>query len=227
MTSENNSQELTCGIAARLKELRENWTNENGERKELSHSDLAQELNARYGLAVHPDTLKFYEAGSVRSESGYNLESKLGNNLGMRLETLYALSDFYSVSTDYILGRDPYPLSDRAKTNISRLCDTPYRSILNDLLSSSQLLSLLQSWASTRITVKKRIQELMGSAHITEERIVEIKAEARHLRRDNAEDMEKVLHSIGNFRALDTAIKNRQEQNRSREEAQYGEHTED
>ena len=219
--------ELTCNIAARLKDLRENWRNEVGERKKLSHSDLARELNARYGLAVHSDTLKFYEAGAVHSESGDNLASKIGNNLGMKLETLYALSDFYSVSTDYILGRDPYPLSDRAKSNISRICTTPYRDILNELLASAKLQDILNSLAASRLTVNKRIKEVLGTEQIDNTRLGEMKAEIRHLTRDNADDMAEALRYICNYSKLESAIKIKLEHNRSREESADGEHTED
>ena len=208
-----NRDELTDGIASRLKDLRENWQNEEGETVKLSHTDLAEKINEKYGISIHSDTLKFYEA--------MGNHSKRYNNLGMKLETLYLLADFYQVPTDYILGRDPYPLSDRAKTNISKICTTPYKDVLNDLLASSKLQDILNTLAASRLTVKRRTKEVLETESIDETRLDELKTEMRHLMRDNADDMAAALRFICNYK-LESAIKIRREHNRSREEADNG-----
>lgn len=214
-----NDISISDSIAERLKDLRENWEDENGKIKKLSHRELADRINTKFGASLHPDTLKFYEA-----KSGH---SKAGNNMGMKLETLLFLADFYQVSTDYILGRDPYPLSDRARANISRICTTPYKDILNELLASAKLQDILNSLAASRLTVRKRIKEILESESISETRLGELKTEMRHLKRDNADDMAGALRFICNYNKLESAIKIKREQNRSREEAANGEHTED
>lgn len=219
MESKYDKDALTERIAAVLKELRTHWKDENGEEHNLSYSDLAARLKDRYNVEIHQDTLKFYEAGIYHS--------KARKNLGMRLETLYLLADFYQVSTDYILGRDPYPLSDRARANISRICTTPYKDILNELLASAKLQDILNSLAASRLTVRKRIKEILESESISETRLDELKTEMRHLKRDNADDMADALRFICNYNKLESAIKIKREQNRSREEAADGEHTED
>lgn len=210
---------LSDGIAERLKDLRENWEDENGQEQKLSHQELAKRINAQYETAIHPDTLKFYEAK--------NGHSKARNNLGMRLETLYCLADFYQVSIDYIVGRDPSPLSDAAKRNVIKLCNTPYKDILNALLSSRVLLDVLSSLEQSRRMVTRRVHEVMEAEQISEQRLFEIKAEARHLQRDNADDMEKAIRFVCGYSSLNNAISIRHERNKAREEAADGEHTED
>ena len=140
----------------------------------------------------------------------------------MKLETLYLLADFYQVSTDYILGRDPYPLSDRAKTNISKICTTPYKDILNDLLASSKLQDILNTLAASRLAVKRRTKEVLETESIDETRLDELKTEMRHLMRDNGDDMAAALRFICNYNKLESAIKIRREHNSSREEADNG-----
>lgn len=214
-----NDISISDGIAERLKDLRENWKDESGKINKLSHRELADRINTRFGASLHPDTLKFYEA-----KSGH---SKAGNNMGMKLETLLFLADFYQVSTDYILGRDPYPLSDRAKANISRICTTPYKDILNELLASAKLQDILNSLAASRLTVKRRIKEILGTEPISETRLDELKTEMRHLMRDNADDMAGALRVICNYNNLESAIRIKREHNRKKQEADNGEHTED
>ena len=87
-----DKQNISFTLGKRLKELRE----ERG----LSHVDLAKQLGDRYGLTVSRDSLMAYEiADDTRAKA-----SKLPN-LGMRVEYLYCLADFYGVSLDYLLGK--------------------------------------------------------------------------------------------------------------------------
>lgn len=215
----NYRDELSSGIACRLKELRESWAEEREQEKKLSHAALSEKLRQKYNILIHPDTLKFYEAG-INTSKGYN-------NLGMKLETLFLLADFYGVSVDYIMGRDPYPLSDKARRNISNICTSPYRDILNDLLASPKLQMILDSIASSRLTIKKRIKEVMDTEDIDETRLAELKKESHHLMRDNAEDMEQALRYICKYNNLESAIKIKRVANRKKQEADNGEHTED
>lgn len=80
----------TTIIAKRLKKLRV----ENG----YSHDKLEAALEKKYGYGITSASLKKYEVD--------NPENKLnGKVIGMRIEFLYMLADFYNVPTDYILGR--------------------------------------------------------------------------------------------------------------------------
>lgn len=77
-------------IAERLRLLR----NSRG----LSTAKLAVALEERYPGTITEQTIKNYEA---RSSS-----SKHGKNLGMSVDKLIVFSEFYNVSTDFILGLD-------------------------------------------------------------------------------------------------------------------------
>ena len=81
--------DFTEVLADRLRNLREE--------KDLSWDRLAEALKDQYGIQIHRDTLKFYEAKGNHS--------KAGNNRAMKAEYLYCLADFYGVSVDYLLGR--------------------------------------------------------------------------------------------------------------------------
>ena len=76
-------------MADRLRQLRES--------KKLSHEKLSKALSEKYGIKISSDSLMNYE---VSRED----HSKKYKNLGMRVEYLYCFADFYSVSTDYLLG---------------------------------------------------------------------------------------------------------------------------
>lgn len=80
------SEENSITLSKRLKELRKE--------KGLSHERLYDELNQKVGL----QSLKDYEVTDLH-------HSKFNSAKGMKAETLYNLADFYSVSTDYLLGR--------------------------------------------------------------------------------------------------------------------------
>ena len=76
-------------MAQRLKDLR----NEKG----LSHDSLRKALMDRYEIDISVDSLKNYEVSKIPHAKAYK-------NEGMRVEYLRCLSDFFGVSSDYILG---------------------------------------------------------------------------------------------------------------------------
>lgn len=87
-----NRQRVSFTLGRRLRELRE----ERG----LSHVELIKQLNEKYSISVSRDSIMAYEiADGSRAKA-----SKLPN-MGMRVETLYCLADFYGVSLDYLLGK--------------------------------------------------------------------------------------------------------------------------
>lgn len=88
-------KEISFQIARRLKSLRED--------KGLSYQKLKDAIFERYGLEVSIDSLRDYEI-----ENDFRSKSVKLPNMGMRLEYLYVFSDFYGVSTDYILGLSEY-----------------------------------------------------------------------------------------------------------------------
>lgn len=96
-------------MAERLKKLREE--------KGLSHERLSKALFEQYGVKISRDSLMNYEATENHE--------KAGKNQGMRVEYLRCLSDFYGVSSDYILGisgvksTDPDIASIVQKTGLS------------------------------------------------------------------------------------------------------------
>lgn len=77
-------------ICQRLKELRTS--------KGLTFEKLCTELQAKGLKKININSLKYYEICD-------EYHAKSDSVKGMRLETLFALSEFYGVSTDYILGR--------------------------------------------------------------------------------------------------------------------------
>lgn len=76
-------------MADRLKQLRE--------AKKLSHEKLSKTLSGKYGIKISSDSLMNYEVSEENHSKSYK-------NLGMRVEYLYCLADFYGVSADWILG---------------------------------------------------------------------------------------------------------------------------
>lgn len=83
------NQNYSYTLAERLKELRRN--------RSLSHEKLRRALAEKYDIEISIDSLKNYE---VTEEH----HSKATKNLGMRVEYLRCLADFYGVSSDYLLG---------------------------------------------------------------------------------------------------------------------------
>lgn len=87
-----DKQRVSFTLGSRLEELRKS--------KGLTHVALAKQLKEAYGIEVSRDSLMAYEISSeFRAKA-----SKLPN-LGMRIEYLYCLADFYGVSLDYLLGK--------------------------------------------------------------------------------------------------------------------------
>ncbi len=76
-------------MAQRLRLLRQE--------KELSHDGLSKALKEKYRIDISRDSLMNYEVCDIN-------HAKFLKNIGMRIEYLYCLSDFYGVSSDYILG---------------------------------------------------------------------------------------------------------------------------
>lgn len=100
-------QHISFVLGERLKALRE----ERG----LSHVDLTKQLNEKYGISVSRDSVMAYEiADESRAKA-----SKLPN-LGMRVEYLYCLADFYGVSFDYLLGKTDIP---SPSLDIRKMCE--------------------------------------------------------------------------------------------------------
>ena len=83
-------QALSFEMGSRLKSLREE--------NQLSYQELADALLEKYGIKISKDSLRDYEICS-----DYRSKAKSLPNLGMRTEYLIILSDFYEVSTDYLL----------------------------------------------------------------------------------------------------------------------------
>ena len=76
-------------MAQRLKELRTG--------RGLSHESLRKALMDKYEIDISVDSLKNYEVSKTPHAKAYK-------NDGMRVEYLRCLSDFYGVSSDFILG---------------------------------------------------------------------------------------------------------------------------
>ena len=100
-------QELSFEMGARLKSLREE--------KHLSYQELADALLDKYGIKISKDSLRDYEICS-----DYRSKAKSLPNLGMRTEYLIALSDFYEVSTDYLLCKTDCPAPE---IKIREICE--------------------------------------------------------------------------------------------------------
>lgn len=82
-------KECSFVMAKRIKQLREE--------KGLSHDRLSKALSDKYGINISPDSLMNYEVSDKNHTKAYK-------NLGMRVEYLRCLADFFEVSADYLLG---------------------------------------------------------------------------------------------------------------------------
>lgn len=108
-----------------LKELRRSKRNKKG--KPYSHKSLEENINKKYGVyCISDKTLMNYE---IVDTSHDNFEI----GLGMKLENLVLLADFYGVSCDFIVGRE--------KTNA--IAKEEYRFEIGLDLSSVQVLAHL------------------------------------------------------------------------------------
>ncbi len=92
-------KEVSFELGRRLKALRQEH--------DLSHVALAKQLEEKYGISISRDSLMSYEI----SEETHSKAAKLPN-MGMRVEYLYCLADFYGVSLDYLLGVSPIRVVD-------------------------------------------------------------------------------------------------------------------
>lgn len=81
-------------LAQRLKKLRE--TNK------LSHVELSKALKREYNVNISKDSLINYEVTDPH-------HTRANKNLGMNVEFLTCLADFYGVTTDYLLGLSDVP----------------------------------------------------------------------------------------------------------------------
>lgn len=122
--------DFTEVLADRLRYLREE--------KGLSWDRLAETLKDQYGIQIHRDTLKFYEAKGNHS--------KAGNNRAMKAEYLYCLADYYGVSVDYLLGRTDTRSPDadiQAIMQKTALSEATVQELLGTKLNGHQFLSPL------------------------------------------------------------------------------------
>lgn len=127
-----NKQEMSFEIGSRLKSLREE--------KHLSYQGLADALLKKYGIKISKDSLRDYEICS-----DYRSKAKSLPNLGMRTEYLIALSDFYKVSTDYLL----------CKTDV-RSQDIQVREICRYTGLTEEAVETLRSFANVNENLKNR-----------------------------------------------------------------------
>ncbi len=92
-------QERSFEMARRLKALRN--------AKGLSHNDLKNELQSRYGIKISRASLLNYEI-----DDEFHSKADALSNLKMNAEYLNCFADFYGVSTDYLLCRTDISTSD-------------------------------------------------------------------------------------------------------------------
>lgn len=92
-------QERSFEMARRLKALRN--------AKGLSHNDLKNELQSRYGIQISRASLLNYEI-----DDEFHSKADALSNLKMNAEYLNCFADFYGVSTDYLLCRTDISASD-------------------------------------------------------------------------------------------------------------------
>lgn len=84
-------------MAKRLRALRE--------ARGLSHDKLSKALKERYEIRISSDSLMNYEVADTDHSKKYK-------NMGMRVEYLRCLADFYGVSTDWLLDLSEEPIPD-------------------------------------------------------------------------------------------------------------------
>lgn len=110
-----DKKNISFTFGTKLRELRQ----ERG----LSHVQLSTQLNNQYGISVSRDSLMAYEVADDSRAKAEKLP-----NLGMRVEYLYCLADFYGVSLDYLLGVSNYRGSLENEQTLQSL-DIPERFI--------------------------------------------------------------------------------------------------
>lgn len=108
----NINKDLSFVTATRLKSLRQ--------ARGLSHERLSKEISNRYQVKISSDSLMNYEVTD-------QFHSNALKNQGMRIEYLRCLSDFYGVSSDYILG-----ISDIKPSDITAQAVIDYTGLTDD-----------------------------------------------------------------------------------------------
>ena len=101
-------------MAKRLKDLRGDY--------DLSHEGLSKELYDRYGVKISSDSLMNYEVTDP-------YHTKARKNQGMRIEYLSILSDFYGVSSDYLMGRSNAKSIDQNMSAVMEFTGLTERSV--------------------------------------------------------------------------------------------------
>lgn len=105
MTEENFSNGLSIKTGERLHKLRISLG--------LSLEKLREEIYRKYGAKISKDSLINYEVSDSEHPRKYK-------NNGMRIEYLRYFSDFYGVSSDFLLGLSDVPTID---TTIQAICN--------------------------------------------------------------------------------------------------------
>ncbi len=160
-------QRVSFTLGKRLRELREN--------RGLSHVELIKQLNKKYGVSISRDSIMAYEISDKSRAKAEKLP-----NMGMRVEFIYCLADFYEVSLDYLFGRAENPVPD---INIRKICEQTGLSvksieILQQLDSNKDFLVLLinnliyQSWnfqPAARFAARYWIQGEIGDSDTSKE----------------------------------------------------------
>lgn len=150
-------------MAERLKQLRE--------KSGLSHDRLSKTLFSKYGVKISPDSLINYEVADANHTKAYK-------NQGMRIEYLRCLADFYSVSTDYLLGLTPIKSKDTSVQDMAALTGLTEQSI--------EYLALV-----------KKIQNRQATTPFIEETIEhDLYAEQKHLEFLLAESTDSIPEEI-------------------------------
>lgn len=112
--------------AARLKQLRKSKLTQKG--KSFSYQTLMAEITKRFpDTHISDKSLMYYEIQNSSNEKFY-----IGK--GMKIETLALLADFYGVSCDYLLGRDPSDVEKISETSAKIGIDEKSTEILLSLM---------------------------------------------------------------------------------------------
>lgn len=130
----DTNTEKTYIMANRLKTLRE--------KRGYSHDRLSAVLSEKYGVKISSDSLMNYEVSDP-------YHSKAGKNQGMRVEYLRILSDFYGVSTDYLLGLTQVASQDQT-----------VQTLVNSLGISELHINLLLNWKNLPSISEKLPEDL-------------------------------------------------------------------
>lgn len=102
---ENLSRQMSIKTGERLHKLRID--------SGLSLWKLREEICRKYGVEISKDSLINYEVSDSEHPRKYK-------NNGMRIEYLRYFSNFYGVSSDYLLGLSDVPTTD---TTIQAICN--------------------------------------------------------------------------------------------------------